>query len=473
MIKASRIVTTALLLAALPAAAQHQGIKTKSAVTVPANSLLSAEVTAHLNKQLNAFLSKSQVATTGSKTAAGPERLIAQANYDFTTSTSGLIQDSLKLQYNNSTRTSSYDYFGLYYDMYNESDKPAALSGGTSTGFVHYDTARLAQPGSSTNMVVSGIRTYNVAGKVTIDDHPEDFARTYFQYDANGRLVKTTTLDGSGGTGLDSVQRDFYFYNSSGFLVADSSESWDGSAWAPSFTALLTNNAAGYPTQVNVRVMALGLPLTFLQVNTTFNSANLPVTSVFKLLGNPFAPLQNMSKDSFAYNGNMLVFNNSYSWDTLALAWNLSMAERRHLNASSLPDSAWRKYYTNGVATDSAVIKISYNSYGNPTSQRNYMGDGTTKQFESRYYYAATAGLGGSPVKKDISVYPNPVANELRVNGIGNGRFVVINAAGQIIVKGSLSTNTTISVGGVPAGGYKLIADDLSGVRHVATFVKQ
>jgi hypothetical protein len=476
MIKASRFITTALLLVSLPAVAQHSSARSGFTFSIPNNPYLSAQQTVQVKKQLSNALRVAQVNQNGNKTAAGNERLNAMAEYNFAGGSGTQFADSFRFVYNNTTRTSVYDFFLLSYDIDNSSDLPVQFSGSSSANYVHYDTAHHYTGGSSTGSLVYATRTYNSAGKVTVADFPENLSRTYYEYDVNGRLVKATMLDGNGGTGMDSSSRDFYVYNSSGFLIKDSSETWDPTTntWEPNVVSVFTNNAAGYPTRVDVQFSIFGIPMTVFQVNASYNTANLPVSSVFKILSAPFQPLENASRDTFSYSSNnMLVYHNSYEWDTLALNWRVSFEERRHLNSAQLPDSAWQKSYTSGVASDTTIIKLSYNANGNPTRQTTYAGDGTTREFESRYYYASTVGVAGSLVKRDISIYPNPVSSELRVNGLNAGRFSIVNAAGQMMVSGTLSTASCISLQGLANGVYQFVAVDATGGMHAASFVKQ
>lgn len=69
----------------------------------------------------------------------------------------------------------------------------------------------------------------------------------------------------------------------------------------------------------------------------------------------------------------------------------------------------------------------------------------------------------------NLTIYPNPVQNELRIIGCNEPRaWQIVNLFGQIVVKGVLQNNNTLNTSNLPEGSYLLQIDS----HHPKPFVK-
>ena len=72
----------------------------------------------------------------------------------------------------------------------------------------------------------------------------------------------------------------------------------------------------------------------------------------------------------------------------------------------------------------------------------------------------------------DLKLYPNPVNNELIVEGFGSGNYSILNSLGQEVLSGKLQSQSHIDVSKLHAGIYRLIAKSKTGL-EVKAFTKQ
>ena len=465
MVRCLTFATALLLFFTLDAAAQWRH-------TIPAHAIPPGIKSAQVQQKLRQFIHAAySTRAAQQKTTGAAERLIAASVYDYSSSTT---IDSLRFLYNSSNRGSAFDFdeFLGYGDYENQIDFPNSFGMGAS---VQFDT--LQSYSSATAYDNVGIRTYNAAGKVTrFLKKGSDI--TLYSYDAAGRVAKTTVLDYNGATStFDSSYRDFYIYNAGGFLIRDSTETWDdmSATWQPDGVYVFAVNAAGLPTQVSLNYYAGPVPVTYFQVAITYNAANKPIRSIEKVLDfSSGIGLQNYYKDTIGYTGNMRTFYNTYGWDTAAKAWYLTSEERRHLNASSLPDSVWSRRDSGVVVYDTAILKLTYNTTGNPVRGRHYEGKQTTPFYEDRWYYAAAnVGVTNITILRDITAYPNPATDMLYLKGAADGLYYIHNAAGQLQQSGTLQAASGIPVHMLPPGIYSFSLHDKAGAIHATQFVRQ
>jgi len=426
-----------------------------------------------LRQKLQQILHATRGTTDGlHKATAGNERLAAEASYDYSQPPGSQFLDSMQFKYSGA-RSSAFNFQDLYQDYYNGGDYPSPFP---ASGFVHYDSVRqFNPPGSSTSSVIA-IRKYNSAGKVVIDQNPS--AVTRFEYNSANRLIKTTTAQYNSGSGTyDSSYRDFFLYDASGFVVRDSSESWNPgtNSFEPDVQLVYVNNAAGLPVQVSIDFpIGPGVNITVIQIDFLYPAAGtMPSRTILKFFDG--TSLGNSSKDTFGYVGTMVTYNNSYSWDTTARSWILNYEERRHLNASSMPDSVSSRSIDNGLPIDSTFQKLAYNSQGNPIYLRTYYGASTTPDEEQRWYYEpiTNVGISRASAKKDVVVYPNPTTDMLYLKGITEGSYSVYNSIGQVMLNGSLQPASGVPVQQLAPGIYSLTIQDKAGAVHVAQFIRK
>ena len=123
---------------------------------------------------------------------------------------------------------------------------------------------------------------------------------------------------------------------------------------------------------------------------------------------------------------------------------------------------------------DTTIQKLVYNTNGNPIFQRTYDTDGNTMLDETRYYYPTGVSVPRTPAVADIATFPNPATDQLSVNGVSAGGFMIINPLGQNILSGTITPQSNhIIVQSLPAGTYMLMLTDEAGVRHAGRFIKE
>ncbi|MFZ6665064.1 T9SS type A sorting domain-containing protein, partial [Peijinzhouia sedimentorum] len=90
-------------------------------------------------------------------------------------------------------------------------------------------------------------------------------------------------------------------------------------------------------------------------------------------------------------------------------------------------------------------------------------------------FISLITGIQSADKDKFISVYPNPVSNELMIEYTGNKEIVsfeILNKLGQIILKGNLVERTTIETSNFPLGIY-LIRFNMGKTYVVKKLIKQ
>ena len=76
---------------------------------------------------------------------------------------------------------------------------------------------------------------------------------------------------------------------------------------------------------------------------------------------------------------------------------------------------------------------------------------------------------------KKLSIYPNPVVNEININGgdvLKNTQYKIVNQAGKIVLAGNLNANK-INVASLANGNYFITINNETGVLLSEKFVKQ
>lgn len=475
MITSLRILTVAALFAVTPAAAQSSNsMATYRPLHLPASTHVSPQVASRISRQIWDMLHQGNRGASQQKAASNPDKLLAIASYDYTLPPNAQSTDSMRFFYN-SSRGSAYDFYSLNYDYNNGADRPNSSFGSASQGYVAFDTAFGYPSSGSINGTIKTIRNYDVSGKINLIEDIANNTETHFIYDGSGKLIKATTLQDNGTGTLDSAYEDIYVYNAAGYVVADSMLSWTGSSWQTNGASVFTLNAAGYPTQFKFVIGTGPFSFTVFQADVNYNAAALPASLIVRQIGSVPGALVNYERDTFNYSGSMLVYHNMYQWDTLGNIWTLFSSERRRLNAAGLPDSVFVGTVPGSGATyDSSVVRIAYNTNGNPVYQRTYAMDNTTMLDEQRYYYSFETSVSVPIVHRDLAIFPNPVQNELFFSGIATRNYRIINALGQVLESCSVQSNVNrISVQYLPSGSYLLIMDDVNGVPHAGRFSKQ
>ena len=460
----SVLLITMLLFVAINVEAQ----KNRSIRNIPAIPSLNSRMNASLVRKIsNTLLNTGIKPTANLKNTSGSERLLADVVYDLRMPAGPQLNDSLRISYSGN-RTSTFDFDQMTFDIDNTVDFPYSFMSG---GGFSFDSVRKYDPPTFTNYSVTGYRTYNSNGKVILNANLNE--RNYFVYDVQNRVIRTTTLDSNSIT-WDSTSQDFYFYNSAGFLIQDSSEDRNGSGWDPGINEMITNNASGNPVLIQYQVpLGGGVSLNLAQETITYNGTGLRNRSILEFINNTSTGLEKVYKDTIGYSGTMKVYENTYSWDTSMQAWRLASSERRHLNGAALPDSVWSIYLMNATP-NTQISKWAFNSQGDPVTQEIYSGSNMTPDNEELYYYGpVNVGVTGVNGIMPLSMFPNPASQELHVSGNLSGHFRITNMIGQVCNEGNLSNSGEIQINLLQSGLYYITISGSNGKHYQGTFVKE
>ena len=129
------------------------------------------------------------------------------------------------------------------------------------------------------------------------------------------------------------------------------------------------------------------------------------------------------------------------------------------------------------------ITKI--NSKGNTSTGHNYELEDKQEINGQHFYKLKQVDLDGkftySPIVvvkisgKKISIFPNPVVNEININGgevLKNIQYKIINQAGKIVLSGNLNANK-INVGALTNGTYFVTINNENGILLSEKFLKQ
>lgn len=395
---------------------------------------ISAERVNHKIRQLESTIYRSD----GLAKTTATTRLSTVTIYDYTMPVGNQVLDSLKL-ISSHGRGSAFNYLNLDYDIYNGQDFPYPLNFGSP--YVNYDTMRdLLNSGQPTD-----IRTYNAANKIARDESPSLICT--FSYDGSNRLTKITFIQKNNTTGnWDSVYRDFYRYDASGYLTLDSGEYWDimTMAWLPDVNVESTNDGSGRPIQSNfVGQGGSSGPITFLQFHISYAGTSVfPTRLIVRFINQTTMVLEDVYKDTLGYTNGSLTYHNGYDWNDTTLSWDLAGEERRHLNAASLPDSIWYRNLEFRRPTDSGYSLLAYNGQNDPVSRIDHSASSLVNPQSASYWgYEAVESAGVAILKAEpLEFYPNPVTDRLLLKGVEKGSYLIYNTSGQLVQAGDIQS---------------------------------
>jgi hypothetical protein len=467
MLKTAPIIRNLALIALFSASANDLfGQETRS-LPFKAGSFLQSGVYGESDKEMQTMIHMSQRRSSAmAKSTSVSERLIAQTT--FSSPRPGKpFDDSLLLTYSD-TRSSAFDKNSLTYDFLNANDVPNPFK---ETSYVYFDTAYFYFASGGLTPAVS--RTYGPNGKVlsVVDKN----TLSLFYYDAQDRVRQRTTVARGGGTFVDTLNRNFYIYNAGGQLLMDSVEEWNQALnyWMASYANVYKYDAAGNATQMLFIGYSGSASTILYQLDAEYNAANLLLSITKRRHLN--ATLVNEIKDTIGYTGTTRVMGREYKWDGPNSKWDLSYEELRHLNSASLPDSIWIRQIVNGGSTFAVdILKLTYDAHGNPTSRRTYNAQNMAVMSEIHWYYEEPVlKVMAAAAKHDLSIYPNPAGDMLFLKGVSEGRYMIRNMAGAVVLSGTLLPSAGISLSVFVAGVYSVSLQDKNGIVHKAQFIRK
>lgn len=399
---------------------------------------------------------------SANKTTAN-QRVLTLTDYEYSTGRTAL--DSIRFAYSNG-RGSQFDLFNL---GYSNIDQPGPLQIG-NTGYVQFERAY--------DMLSAGAeivhRKYNANN--LLDSNENQVQITVYKYNSSNQLEQLTAFGFSSSTQTwDSVYREFFRYDANNKLLLDSIElKSSATTWQPYVSYVYVNDASGRRISVFAENYSGGTYVRGGEAIFSYSgTSTLPNGYVIRDLDQSTMTLENSSKDTLGYTNGIPTYGDSYEWDPTTSDWGLVSQERRHLNGSNLPDSVSMIFWNLVTPTDSMYYIISYNSDNNPVSQIYYQYDATTADYSIHYTYEPVSNTGITRVNAErLNFYPNPVSDQLQLEGVSTGNYQICNAAGQLVQTGKIQSASAIPVQNLTPGLYILTVQD--GNRKLqANFIRQ
>lgn len=460
------------------------------------------------NHTLSILLGKSSNASAAAaKTTAGVSmnRVIAQSTWDFTSGAT--VADSVKLGYAG-THYSIYDYnFMLYTYNYQYGSTPVFnnAEGIFAKPQVLYDTMTRWQIDPNTltfGYYETAYATYN--SNLNLTDYTDLFADSVFNPNVRytNKFNKAKNID-TGYTyrwhsGIaDNTFRQFYTYNATNVLTADSIYELHLGVWrlasATAYTYDGTGNLIQIDNYANTTDTSFLLPLTekFKYVNTYDASRRLLTVASSIYNGTALIP---SIRDTFAYTGSLTYHSSwkEHQFDPINGYWAPMFYMHKSINTSTnQPDTV----YIDGF--DSLLNKwvpqtrnvMVYNANHDPLRLLDYEYNFTAfpglPDFITTYYYATYLNTveAQATVKSvaNMLVFPNPATDQITISGIevpqnSSVLITLINTAGQVVSRSGLqwSGQAQLPVRNLVPGVYQTMVQDGNGnILGRQSFVKQ
>ncbi len=452
---------------------------------------------------LSGLLMQNAALHSGMKGTAGVslQRVIAQSTRD-----SNIVPliDSVNLRYN-AFRGSTYDYNTMIYPYnYPYSSTPMFDFAGTFTRpQVLYDT--MMHWTVDPNTLVYGYYETNIAAydglsnltallSTNIDSAMNPNMVFSNSFTPANKIAVGYSSNYIGGT-VDSVFKQYFAYNTSNKLIADSTYELHLGVWRLAakdyYTYDGSNNLIQIDNYANMTDTSFLLPLVIQQkyVNT-YDGSNRLLT-VLDSTFNGTSLMQN-EKDTMAYTGT-LPFHTSwkqYQWDAINGYWAPMFYMSKHLNGLNLPDTVYIQGFDSLLNSwvPQTMDVVHYNASNNPDSLKDFeyrftyfpaLPRYTTTYYYQNYTNTLEAGNQLSAVNT-VKVYPNPAQNMMTVSGLQLAAntpvdYTLINMNGQMVSRerAPWAGEQQLFTDRLVPGMYLLVVQDMEGhLLHKQQIVK-
>jgi len=334
------------------------------------------------------------------------------------------------------------------------------------------------------------------------DDNPGSFQwdSVINVYGADGNIASSLDLQWSG-FAWDSNTYIYYFYNTTGLLVKDSTVTYTGS-WVPQYRDAYYYNSHGYVIHVDDSAYSSGVWADEAHINFSYNSEDeLRFDTVYENTGTSWASVEN---DTFGYVPGANYWTSLYSRIIFGTNWQIAV-ETKHVNSSFMPDSLsiWEtaspsmnpNAYANHLLY-AEKFAFTYDGYNNPTVDMQYhytvtdtiagtgYYDTTADETDYFYYqnYIAAAVTKVNVPTPNVTIYPNPAGNTLNVTiaditNSANTTLRLENMMGQTVMSKTLPwtvATQSLSLSGIAPGMYVLqVQDDKGNMISTKKVIKQ
>jgi hypothetical protein len=470
-----------LLIISSPLSAQHRGVQS------PHGQIISSLL--HLNTAHRAV----------QKTTAGvlSERVVAQSTRD---NTLGTLADSVKLGYGG-PRGSTYDYNGMLYPYnYSYSTSPMFNYSSVFTSpqvlydtYVHWTLNPFTMP--SFVLYEASFAGYDLNNNLTdfrelFTDSVTNDNRSYVnEFTATDNISTGYWFNLNAGI-ADSAFKQFFSYNSSDKLIADSVYELHLGVWRIAAKSSYSYDGAGNLTQINhyANETDISFLLPLVQQSkyvNTYDASNRLITVLTSIYDG--TTLGEYVKDTFGYSGTLTYHNSwkQHQFDGIHGTWWPQYYMSKHITAGK-PDTIYHKGWDSIAHSWVPISKdiMSYNADSNPDTMLNFEWNWTsysiTPDYTTVYYYdtftiPSPPALTHIPAKASMKVFPNPATDNIyiAIEGVTSPSSLIIsiyNLNGQIMSRQSVAgtAHYDISVAHLSPGVYWLSADgapELNGLK--------
>jgi len=166
------------------------------------------------------------------------------------------------------------------------------------------------------------------------------------------------------------------------------------------------------------------------------------------------------SKDEYSYdtNGNQILLA-EYKWDNVNSLWvglfkvedAFDSSGKRNLKTDYNWDSSNRSW------VGSSKSEITYDSNGNEAFNYSYIyNSGWIQDAISTYYFSEKMNTPViNPDNIKISIFPNPVKNNVQISGLKElSRFTIFDSTGKIVYSKDIFNNESINLSNLSTGTY-------------------
>ena len=462
---------------------------------VSAQSSRKLPVNAHNAQMVSQLLQMSEEHTMAMKGTAGvpTQRVIAQSTRD-----NGLsaYSDSVQVRYTG-MRKSKYDLNNMIYAYnYAYSTTPMFNYAGVFTApqvqydtYVHWTinpftmpTFTLYEGSFAVNNIDNNITHFTQLFVDSVTNDNRSYANTYT---ATKKIAKGYWFNLNAGV-EDSAMIQYFAYNSSDRLSADSIYEKHLGVWRIAAKSYYTYDASGNITNIdhyaNVTDTSFLLPLVQQSKYVNAYDASNRLTSVFTSMhdGTTLSPYV---KDTFEYSGSLTYHSawRQHQFDEIHGTWWPQYRMTKHIT-SGKPDTVYHDGWDSILNKWTPISKdiAGYNTDGTPATLENYLYNWTaysaTPDYSTKYYYetfsdttpvAISNTLAAQP-SSSVSVFPNPAQNSISVSCLAVGssglRLAICNMQGQTILVQHVkdTAHTDVAVGTLAPGMYWVLVDDLA-----------
>ncbi|MGD0710535.1 MAG: T9SS type A sorting domain-containing protein [Bacteroidales bacterium] len=279
-----------------------------------------------------------------------------------------------------------------------------------------------------------------------------------FVYNSSNDLTSETDLQLSGST-WKNMALITYTYNSDNKVLSELWKYWNTSSWVNQMQYSFVYNSSNECTSDTVQIWMGSTWQYSLLYNNTFDaSGNMTVELGKDWSGSAWA---NDVQYIFTYNtSNQCTSNLEKSWSGSAWVNYKQNAYTYNSNGDQISDIQQKWSGTTWVNYSNTIMYYNSNNLMTNSATRGWNSAATKINGGDSlcYYYKAVSGINELPAQEgNITVYPNPVTNNLTIDVPEKATINILNTQGQhietLLINGNL---TNVDVSNLPSGVYMM-----------------